>query len=96
MSKDEWADKDKMIRRQACMNTAIALVRGALECGAIALPAKKGDKFDAYVELCNEEADRLYDQYEEQVYPKPKAAAKRGGRNTRAGADDEYDDDIPQ
>ena len=95
MSKDDWENKDKMIRRQACMNTSIALIRGDLECGAVALPAKKGDKLDAYIALCDEEAIRLYDQYEEQVYPSKKAApSRRGGRNTQS--DDDYDDDIPQ
>lgn len=93
MSKDDWAKKDQMIRRQACMNTSIALIRGALECGAVVLPTKKGDKFDAYIALCDEEADRLYDQYEEQVYPKAKAPSRRGGRS--APAEEDYADDIP-
>jgi len=95
MSKDEWKQKDNMIRRQACMNTAIALIRGALECGAVKLPAKANDKLDAYIALCDEEAVRLYDQYEEQVYGKKPA---RGGRSQRNTQDDEdqYDDDIPQ
>ena len=94
MSKDEWADKDRMIRRQACMNTSIALVRVALENGAVTLPKKKADMFDTIATLCDEEAIRLYDQYEEQVYPKPKTASRRGGRNTQS--DDDYDDDIPE
>ena len=94
MSKDDWKKKDDMIRRQACMNTAIALVRGALEAGAVALPAKKGDKFDAYIALCDEEAIRLFDQYDEQVHGGGKPA-KRGGRNTQEDDEEEYDDDIP-
>ena len=40
--------------------------------------------------LCDEEAERLYDQYEEQVYGKKEQ--KRGSRSSR---NDEYDDDIP-
>lgn len=91
MSKEEWANKDKIIRRQACMNTAIALITGAVSNDLVALPAKKADKLDAFIALCDEEAERLYDQYEEQVYGK--TAAKRGsGRGGR----DQYDDDIPE
>ena len=91
MSKEEWAQKDKIIRRQACMNTAIALIGTAVKCDLVALPTKKADKLDAFVALCDEEADRLYDQYEEQVYGKKEA--KRG--SSRRG-NTEYDDDIPQ
>ncbi len=78
MSKEEWAQKDKIIRRQACMNTAIALINGAVSNDLVALPTKKADKLDAFIALCDEEAERLYDQYEEQVYGKTEQ--KRGGR----------------
>lgn len=91
MSKDDWANKDKMIRRQACMNTAIALARVLCENDAIKLPAAAAKRGDAIIALCDEEADRLYDQYEEQVYPKPKA-----GRTGRRQAAPEYDEDIPE
>ena len=86
MSKEEWANKDKIIRRQACMNTAIALITGAVANDLVSLPTKKADKLDAYIALCDEEAERLYDQYEEQVHGK-----KRGGRSTP-----DYADDIPE
>jgi len=46
MSKDEWANKDKMIRRQACMNTAINLVKLLIESDAVSIPKKKADAFD--------------------------------------------------
>lgn len=89
MSKDEWADKDRMIRRQACMNTAIKLVGLLLAEGTVTIPKKKADAYDAVVALCDEEAERLYDQYEEQVYG---GGTKRSsGRN-----EDRYEDDIPQ
>ena len=91
MSKEEWAQKDKIIRRQACMNTAINLIGTAVKCDLVALPTKKADKLDAFVALCDEEADRLYDQYEEQVYGK--ADAKRGSSHR---GNTEYDDDIPE
>jgi len=91
MSKDDWAKKDQMIRRQSTMNTAIALVRVLCENDAIKLPAAAAKRGDAIIALCDEEADRLYDQYEEQVYPKPKA-----GRTGRRQAAPEYDDDIPE
>ncbi len=89
MSKDEWADKDKMIRRQACMNTAIALTRVLLENDALTVPKKKADAGDAIIAFCDEEAERLYDQYEEQVYG--------GGSKKRSSrGNDDYDDDIPE
>lgn len=92
MSKEEWACKDKIIRRQACMNTAINLIGTAVKCELVALPTKKADKLDAFIALCDEEAIRLYDQYEEQVYGGGKP--KRGSRSTPE--EDEYDDDIPE
>lgn len=89
MSKDEWAQKDQMIRRQACMNTSIKLVGLLIAEGAVPIPKKKADAYDAVVALCDEEAERLYDQYEEQVYGGGK---KRGsGRSSNT-----YDDDIPE
>ncbi|MEE8208394.1 MAG: hypothetical protein V3T88_05515 [Nitrosomonadaceae bacterium] len=90
MSKDEWADKDRMIRRQACMNTAINLVKLLNEAGVLPAIKKKSDSVDSIVALCDEEAERLYDQYEEQVYGK--APSKRGSSRGRA----DYDDDIPE
>ena len=91
MSKDEWADKDKMIRRQACMNTAIKLVTLLQVSGVLATPKKKSEGADAIVALCDEEAERLYDQYEEQVYGG--GTKKRGGN--QQDEDDRYSDDIP-
>jgi len=84
-----WADKDKMIRRQACMNTAIKLVTLLHSIGVLPKPAKKSEGYDATVALCDEEASRLYDQYEEQVYGggSPKQSNTRGRGN--------YSDDIP-
>lgn len=91
MSKEDWANKDKIIRRQACMNTAIQLIGAAVKCDLVALPTKKADKLDAFIALCDEEAIRLYDQYEEQVYGTK--TKKRGGSSRN---NDDYDDDIPQ
>lgn len=72
------------------MNTAIQLVKGAIDLEIISLPTKKADKLDAYIALCDEEADRLYNQYEEQVYG---GGNKKRGRNN---SQDDYDDDIPE
>ena len=99
MSKEEWAQKDKMIQLQAAMNTAIALVSSAVANDLVALPTKKADKYDAYVALINEEASRLHKQYLEEVYGAPKREAR-----SRRGQDEEppfdpdepdFDDDIP-
>ncbi len=90
MTKEEWANKDKIVRRQACMNTSIKLVSLLFEVGAVKLPTKKADQFDAVAELCNEEAVRLYDQYEEQVYG---GGTQKRGRKQEANR---YEDDIPE
>ncbi len=91
MSKDEWKQKDNMIRRQACMNTAINLIGLMQTAGVLPKPKTKSDGFDALAALCDEEAIRLYDQYEEQVY---------GGGTSKRGKgkqeEDNYDDDIPE
>lgn len=90
MSKDEWADKDRMIRRQSCMNTSIKLVTLLHEAGVLPKPKNKADGVDAIIALCDEEAERLYDQYEEQVYGG--GTAKRGSSRKEP----DYDDDIPE
>lgn len=89
MSKAEWADKDRMIRRQSCMDTSIELVTLLLSEGCVTIPKKKADAYDAVVALCDEEAERLYNQYEEQVYG---GGTKRSSGRGR----DKYDDDIPE
>lgn len=94
MSKDEWAQKDKMIQLQSAQNTAIALVAAACAIDAVALPTKKDARFDAFCALVDEEAERLHKQYREAVYGKPAAPARSSRR--AAVADDEYDDDIPE
>lgn len=89
MSKDEWKQKDNMIRRQACMNTAINLIGLMHTAGVLPKPKTKADGFDALAALCDEEAIRLYDQYEEQVYG---GGTKKRGRSQEP----DYDDDIPE
>ncbi len=91
MSKDEWKQKDNMIRRQACMNTAIQLVGLMLVNDALAIPKKKADAADAIAAACDEEAIRLYDQYEEQVYG---GGTQKRGRGQ--GGNNDYNDDIPE
>lgn len=94
MSKDDWEKKDQMIRRQACMNTSIKLAGLLYEVGAVKLPTKKADQFDSVVALCDEEAVRLYDQYEEQVHGG--GTAKRGGSRDSGREENRYEDDIPE
>lgn len=97
MTKEEWAQKDKMIQLQSAMNTSIALVSAAVQCDAVQLPAKKAEKYEAFCALVDEEAERLHKQYREQVYGAAKE--ERTTRTTRgrsARSNDDYDDDIPQ
>lgn len=71
LSKDEfWSNREKrdiqrdlIIQLQSAQNTAIATIVGAVAAGAVALPTKKGDKFDAFTALIDEEALRLRDVY---------------------------------
>lgn len=63
----DWERKDNLIRLQSSQNTAIKLIVGGLQAGAITLPSAKAKKYDAYVALVEEEADRLYHKYEDIV-----------------------------
>lgn len=79
----DWDKKDKYIRLQSCQNTAIATIRGAIESGAVALPAKKGDKFDAYQALIEDEAARLINKYDDII-------------NDVYDQGEEYDSEVPE
>ena len=85
----DWDRKDNLIRLQSSQNTAIALVGMLLANGALTLPAKKGDKYDAAVAAVEKEAARLFDKYTDIV-----------DGNYDDGRDDNehYDDgdDIPE
>lgn len=85
----DWERKDNLIRLQSCQNTAVATVNGAVAAGAITLPAKKGEKLDAFQALIEKEASRLYDKYEDIVdgnYSPDEGNAEEQG----------YDEDIPE
>lgn len=54
-------EKDKSIRMAGALNTAIAMVNGALAVECLTLPkGKVAARFDAYVAMVQEEADHLY------------------------------------
>lgn len=67
MNKDQyWENKEKrdvrvqrQIQHQASRNSAIELVKVAVQADALALPAKKADKMDALVALVNELTDQF-------------------------------------
>lgn len=77
-------EKDEIIQRQACQNTAIACINMMLTHGAIALPKAVSDKYDAILDLVDTEAERLYAKHHGEEYTGP----DEGG--------EEYDEDIPQ
>jgi len=84
----DWDRKDNLIRLQSCQNTAVATIQAAIEAGAVTLPAKKGEKFDAFQALIEKEAARLYDKYTDIV----------DGNYLKDEPEDEeeYDEDIPE
>lgn len=85
----DWDRKDNLIRLQSSQNTAIALIVGGLNAGAITLPSAKAKKYDAYCALVEEEADRLYHKYEDIVDGNYDNGKDDGGQ--------EYEeDDVPE
>lgn len=95
---DFWANKEKrdivvqrIIQYQAARNSAIELVKVAVEAEAIALPAKKADKMDALVAIVRELTDVYVDDAREAGSGKKKAEAKPAPQEPT----DDFDDDIP-
>lgn len=67
-----WEDKEardidtqKRISFQAAMNTAIAMVNGALANGLLSVGGAKKAQYDAYVEIVKEEAKVIFRSYQE-------------------------------
>jgi hypothetical protein len=101
LSKDQfWENKEKrdinrdlIIQLQSAQNTAIATIVGAVAAGVVALPTgKKGEKFDAFIALIDEEAMRLREVY--------LAGGHTSGPVGKAASQEEEqyddDDDIPE
>jgi len=84
----DWDRKERLIRLMACQNTAIHLVEVALANGAVTIPKKKADAFDAITALVEEEAKRLEDKYLDIC----DGCYDQGGDDQ--GGD--YQDDIPE
>jgi len=86
----DWDRKDNLIRLQSSQNTAIATIAVMLTNGALVLPKKKAEAFDAIQDCIEEEAARLFSKYTDIVdgnYDKDSGSGD---------ADDgEYDDDVP-
>lgn len=55
------------IHYQSSRNAAIAFVEAAIKADALALPAKKGDKFDALLALTKEVTDRFHVELEQVI-----------------------------
>lgn len=84
----DWDRKDNLIRLQSSQNTAVATIRIMLANGAVTIPKKKAEAFDAIQALIEEEASRLYNKYEDIV----------DGNYDQGGDDNDgdYQDDIPE
>jgi hypothetical protein len=84
----DWERKDNLIRLQSSQNTAIAFVNCGLANGCIVLPAAKAKKYDAFLALVEEEADRLFNKYSDIV---------DGCYDNGKDDAEEYDeDDVPE
>lgn len=96
MSKEQYweqrAENDKardlIIQLQSAQNTAIATIVGAIGAGAVALPTKKSDKYDAYIALIDEEVIRIRKNY---LAGGPVVAQKQEEQENLP-----FDDDIPE
>lgn len=55
------------IHYQSSRNAAIAFIEAAIAADALALPAKKGDKFDALLALTKEVTDRFHVELEQVI-----------------------------
>lgn len=94
MSKEQYweqrAENDKardlIIQLQSAQNTAIATIVGAINAGAVALPTKKSDKYDAYIALIDEEVIRIRKNY---------LAGGPVVQKQEAKEDLPFDDDVP-
>lgn len=86
-SEVDWDRKDNLIRLQSCQNTAIATVNMMITHGAIVLPKKKGEMYDAVQAAIEEEASRLFEKYTDIV-----DGNYDGGPSVN---DVDDDDDIP-
>jgi len=61
----DWDRKDNLIRLQSSQNTAIAFISAAVNNGSLKLPAAKGKGFDAFAAAVEEEAQRLFEKYDD-------------------------------
>lgn len=84
----DWERKDNLIRLQSSQNTAIAFVNCGLANGCIVLPSAKAKKYDAFLALVEEEAERLFQKYTDIV---------DGCYDNGKDDAEEYDeDDVPE
>lgn len=89
----DWDRKDRLIRAQSCQNTAIAMVDLMVKAGALALPKKKGEQYDALQALVEKESERLFLKYDEVA---DECFDYDGDQGDDTGPEYDDDDGIPE
>ena len=89
----DWDRKDRLIRAQSCQNTAVATVALLCNAGALTLPKKKGEAYDAVQALIEKESQRLFLKYDEVA---DECYDYDGGADAPADGEYQDDDGIPE
>ena len=96
-----WDDKQATISKQAALNTAIAMVKMAVEAGAVTLPTKKGDQYDVLEAIVLEQASRFHNistghPIELPTSGTPKSKPRAKAATAEAPDDGEWEDELPE
>lgn len=68
----DWDAKDKRIAYMSARNTACAVVKAAIDIGAFKLPTKAADKYGAFVDAVEEQAQEYFHSlYDSQTFANP-------------------------
>lgn len=100
-----YDEKQSVISKQAALNTAIAMVKLAVDAGVVTLPAKKAEAYDALEAMVIEQASRFHNVSTGHPFPAEATSAKSPARTPAKKAaqpappvgDEEWvDDELPE